>query len=566
MMPGYTDPQGHPQGWTQRQQDSALLEMMRLDRASWDAHYREINSYFLPRSGRWITSDVNDGKKRHQKVIDSTPLRAIRTGAAGLSAGATSPAKQWFQIRAGDPDLAKYHSTRVWCDEATWRVHRVFNKGNTYRAFSNLYHELFAYGTGTSLVVPDHRTVIHHHPMTVGQYFLHIDYRGHVTTFAREFEKTVSELVMEFGLDNCSRRTRQLWEDRQFLSRVVVVHLITPRAFFDPGKLDAKNMAWRSVYYEPGVDEGGPNKVLRESGFRHFPVLAPRWTVTPGDTYGGSPAMECLGDAKELYHLHLGKGQLIDLDLRPPINVPPELKGKLVSLLPGGKNHSVQAASGAGGVKPVFQPQQRLDGLLQNIYDVRDRINQTCFVDMFLMLHQGQDRPQKTATEVAELHSEKLLMLGPVLENLQTEMQEPAVRMAFDALVSNGMMPPPPPELEGAVLEIEFVGMLAQAQKQAGLASIERFTANLLALGQGGKPEVLDVLDGDAWTAEMADILGVPTKLLEDEKEVAAIREARAKQMQAQAQAAAAQQVAGAVRDFAQAGVTTEPQDQFTGL
>jgi len=565
-MPAYMDPPGHPQGWTQRQQDLALLEMMRQDRSSWDAHYRELNEYFMPRSGRWTTSDVNDGKKRHQKVIDSTPLRAIRVGSAGLSAGATSPAKQWFQIRPADPDLAKYHSVRTWCDAATWRVHKVFNRSNTYRAFGHIYRELFTYGTGVSLMAPDRRTVIHHHPMTVGEYFIHTDYRGDVVMFAREFEKTVSEVVMEFGLENCSSQTQRLWKNRQFLTRVLVVHLITPRAVYDPEKLDAPNMPWRSVYFEPGASEDGQDRMLRESGFRRFPVLTPRWVVTPGDTYGGSPAMECLGDAKELYHLHLRKGQILDLDTKPPMNVPPELKGKLVSLLPGGKNHATQAASGTGGVKPVFQPQQRIEGLLQNIYDVRDRINQACYVDLFMMLHQGQDSPQKTATEVAELHAEKLLMLGPVLENLQTEQQEPAVRTAFAELVAAGLMPPPPAELEGQALEIEFVGMLAQAQKQAGLASIERFTANLLTMGQGGKPEVLDMLDGDAWAAEMADILGVPAKLLEDEKEVAAIRAARAKQMQAQAQAAAAQQVAGAVRDFAQAGMATEPQTQFTGL
>ena len=96
-----------------------------------------------------------------------------------------------------------------------------------------------------------------------------------------------------------------------------------------------------------------------------------------------------------------------------------------------------------------------------------------------------------TATEVAERHEEKLLMLGPVLERLNDEMLSPLVRMTFQRALKAGILPPPPPELNMQQLNIKFVSMLAQAQRAIGTNSIDRYVGSLGAVAQF-KPDVLD--------------------------------------------------------------------------
>jgi hypothetical protein len=83
------------------------------------------------------------------------------------------------------------------------------------------------------------------------------------------------------------------------------------------------------------------------------------------------------------------------------------------------------SAGGAGSkIESMFEVKLNLDHLLMDIQDVRTRIRASFYADMFLMLQSDVDT-RKTATEVAELHEEKMLMLGPVLERLHNELLNP---------------------------------------------------------------------------------------------------------------------------------------------
>lgn len=99
------------------------------------------------------------------------------------------------------------------------------------------------------------------------------------------------------------------------------------------------------MYFEKGSSD---DRVLRESGFREFPALCPRWATVGGDIYGNSPAMEALGDIKQLQHEQMRKAMGIDYKTKPPLQVPVQLKNQEVNMLPGGITY-VDAASPTGG-------------------------------------------------------------------------------------------------------------------------------------------------------------------------------------------------------------------------
>ena len=153
----------------------------------------------------------------------------------------------------------------------------------------------------------------------------------------------------------------------------------------------------------------------------------------------------------------------------------------------------------------------------------------------FLMLA-SENRSGITATEVAELHEEKLLMLGPVLERLHNELLNPLVTLTFEECLEAGILPEPPEELQGVQLNIVFISMLAQAQRAISTNATDRFVLGLLTVAKG-KPSVLDKFDEDEWADDYADSLGINPKLIKDSQVVAQVREARAK-----AEAAAQQQ------------------------
>jgi hypothetical protein len=531
---------------------------LKSERASWWSHWKDISDNLLPRSGRFFIQDRDKGWRRHNNIYDSTGTKALRVLAAGMMSGMTSPARPWFRLGTSDPELAKSAAVKIWLDQVTRTMLEIFQKSNTYRAFHQMYEELGAFGTAASIVLPDFSKVIHHYPLTTGEYCIATDYQGRVNTLYREFQKTVHELVAEFGYDTVSPTVRGMYDRGNLDQWITIVHAIEPRTDRDPRMLDSKNMPYSSLYFEVG---GKQDQFLRQSGFKEFPAIVPRWATAGGDIYGNSPGMEALGDIKQLQHEQLRKAQGIDYKTKPPLQVPTSMKNRDIETLPGGISY-VDVAGPNGGIQTAFEVNLDLSHLLADIQDVRGRIQGSFYADLFLMLANQTDS-RMTATEVAERHEEKLLMLGPVLERLQNEMLDPFIEMVFTRMMEAGVVPPPPPELQGQDLNVEFVSMLAQAQRAVGTNSIDRFV-NTLGQVATIKPDVLDKMDSDRWADIYSDMLGVDPQLIVPSEQVALVRQARAEQQQKQQQMEQAQQSSVAVKNLA--GADTSGQNALTDV
>jgi hypothetical protein len=534
-------------------------QALQNERSSWVSHWSEIATYLLPRAGRFLTTQVNSGTKRHNNIYDNTGTRSLRILAAGMMAGMTSPARPWFRLATQDPDMMEFAPVKLWLDKTTRLMREIFNRSNTYRSLHMLYEELGCFGTAATLVLPDFDDVVRHYPLTVGEYALATDSRGEVKTLYREFELTVSQLVQEFGIDNVSSSVREAHTRGNLEDWRRVVHCVEPRIDRDPrlARTDARHKAYRSVYFEQGRTEH--EGFLRDSGFDEFPVLAPRWLVTPGDVYGASPGMEALGDVKQLQHEQLRKAQGIDYLTKPPLQAPAALMGREIDLLPGGITY-VDASNQNGGVRSAFEVRLDLSHLLADIQDVRQRVGQAFYADLFLMLA-NDDRSNITAREIAERHEEKLLMLGPVLERLHDELLSPKIELTFAHILRAGILPPPPPDLQGQDLNIEFVSMLAQAQRAVGTQAVDRLLGTVGAIAQL-KPEVLDKIDADQVVDAYSDMLGVDPSLIVADDKVALIRKARAQQQAAMQRAAAAPEMAKAAASMG--SIKTDEQNAYT--
>ena len=530
-----------------RKQMQQRLAKLETERSTWDSRWVELRDYLMPYSGRRVTDRTpNRGTKPSVVLYDNSPTRAVNTTTAGIMAGASSPARQWFRVVAANPKLAEKHAVRVWQQEVTHAIERLFRRANVYRALHQMYEDLIVFGTAVAVVTDDDKAGMHLHVVPVGEYYLGQDFNGRVNSMYRRFERTVGELVGEFGIENVSERVKSLHAAHSLDEYISVIHVIEPNPKHDPNKLDSKSMAFRSVYYE---ENGHTDQVLREGGFRRFPVLAPRWLVAPGDVYGRSAGMAALPDAKSLQHKHRRYGQAIDYQTMPPTQVPTALKGRELNTLPGGINY-VDAASPQAGVRPLWEVNLNLEHLRASIMDDQQRIASALYADIFLMLTYGGRDSRMTATEVAERHEEKLLMIGPVIERLHNELLDPLVDMAFEMLYEAGEIPTPPEEMLGEDLSIEFVSMLAQAQRAVGVNAVDRFVGSLGAIAQF-KPEVLDKFNPDEWADQQAQMLGIDPKLLVATEDAQALREARAKAQAAKEQAALMEQHASAAQSAA---------------
>lgn len=450
---------------TEKERLLKQLAQLKSERTSFESHWRDLSDFINPRGSRFLTSDVNRDDRRNTKIIDPTGSMAQRILSSGMMSGITSPARPWFKLATPDPDMMDYGPVKVWLEVVQRRMNEVFNKSNLYQSLPVMYASLGTFGTAAMAVLEDDQDVIRTMPFPIGCYYLANSPRGSVDTSFRQFSMTVRQLVQEFGLDNVSSSVQGMWQNGTYETWIEVNHCITPNVNRDTGKMDSKNKPFRSVYFETGGDS---DKLLRESGFDEFPILAPRWEVNGEDVYASScPGMLALGQVKALQVEQKRKAQLIDKATNPPMVAPASLKTQRVSLLPGDVTY-LDVLSGQDGFKPAYLVNPNTADLLADIQDTRQTINSAYFVDLFMMLQNINTRSMPVEA-VIEMKEEKLLMLGPVLERLNDEALNPLIDRVFSIMARKNMLPPPPDVMQGMPLRIEYISVMAQAQKSIGL-------------------------------------------------------------------------------------------------
>lgn len=500
------------------------------DRSSFEPHWRELSDFINPRGSRFLVTDVNRDDRRNTKIVDPTATLSARTLSSGMMSGITSPARPWFKLATPDPDMMDYGPVKLWLEVVQRRMNEVFNKSNLYQSLPLLYASLGNYSTGAMAVLDDDSDVIRTMMFPIGSYYMANSARGSVDTCFRKFSMTVRQLVMEFGMKNVSTSVKSLWDAGNYESWIEVIHAVYPNIDRDTAKLNSKNKPVKSVYYEVGGDS---DKVLRESGFDEFPIMAPRWEVNGEDVYGSScPGMIALGQVKALQLEQKRKSQLIDKATNPPMVGPSSLKNQRVSLLPGDITY-IDQVTGQDGFKPAYLVNPNTADLLADIQDTRQIINSAYFVDLFMMLQNINTRSMPVEA-VIEMKEEKLLMLGPVLERLNDECLNPLIDRTFSIMARKNLLPPPPDVLQGMLLRIEYISVMAQAQKSIGLSSLSSTVGFIGQLAALGKTEALDKLDADQAIDAFAEMSGSSPTVIVPQEQVEQIRQQRAQQQQQQ--------------------------------
>jgi hypothetical protein len=504
------------------------LSQLETARSSYDSHWKELCEFILPNSGRFLTSEVAKNK-RNTKIVDPTGGLASRTLESGMLSGITSPTRPWFSLSTPNKQLMDSWPVKMWLTQVVGLMNDVMNKSNWYQSLTVLYRSLGTFATGAISILEDDEDVIRTHVFPIGSYYVSNSDRLQVDTVFRKFSMTCRQLVNQFGLDNVSASVKSAWESKSYEQYFEVVHAVLPNTDRDTGKLNSKNKRYSSVYFETG---GDGDKLLSEAGFDEMPILVPRWDINGEDAYGSScPGILALGCIKALQLQQKRKDQAIDKLVNPPMMAPSSLRNERISLLPG----DVSYYNGAGdqaGFKPIYEINPRVNELLASIQDSRQITDECYFVPLFNMFSQINTRSMPTEA-VTELRDEKMLQLGPVLERLNDEFLDPAIDRIFNIMLRRGMLPPPPEELQGQPLRVEYTSVMAQAQKAVGIGSIERFVGFIGNMSQLF-PAARDKLDVDNTIDEYGDMLGVPATITKSDEQVQAERQAQAQQAQAQ--------------------------------
>ena len=509
-------------------------EKLEGQRQNWETHWQEVADYMQPRKAD-VTKQRARGDKRMEQVFDSSPIQAVELLSASLHGMLTNPSTPWFTLRFKDEEIENEDEAKLWLEASTDAMYTAFNRSNFQQEIFELYHDLITFGTAAMFIEEDDEDIIKFSTRHINEVFIAENDKGRIDTIYRRFKISARAAMQKFG-EAVSSDVQSAFKKDPY-KEVEILHAVYPRTDFNPNKKDKKNMPFESVYIE--FKNGNE---LSVSGFREFPFVVPRYLKASNEIYGRSPAMTALPDVKMLNEMVKTTIKAAQKQVDPPLLVPDDGFLLPVRTVPGGLNFYRSGTRdrieplniGANNPLGLNMEEQRRDAIRAVFY-----VNQ-------LQLQQG---PQMTATEVIQRNEEKMRLLGPVLGRLQSELLKPLIDRVFAILLRNDMLPPAPEFLSGRDIEIEYVSPLAKAQKSSELQSIMR-AIEILGSMQNIAP-VFDYVNFDNLVKHLADIVGMPQKLLKSQNQVNAEREQAAAQAAEQQQMAQMQQVAQAGGDIA---------------
>jgi hypothetical protein len=533
---------------------------------NFDSNNKEICDFVYPNAKRFITGNDKHDRTAMKKVLFNNGKKSLEILASGMLSGTCSPSRVWFDLGVDKNNVAEDQNFKTALQALKDAVVSELSKSNFYRVMHQIFKQEGAFGTACALIdnfdeedkdAPALDLIL----VPFGQYALRADYKNRVDGIYRKLSMNTSDIIRKFGEDGYNKQglpqkiKDAIKEKKSDMFTVFHVLEKTPLEQMVEGEQILKKN-YSSYYFLEGEKE----TFLDISGFDSMPAITPRWDVLGDDVYGESPASLSIGDMREAQKVRLLMLEGTERSINPPILLPTTMKDQSNRLVPRGVlYYEPDVVNESASVQGVNALNVRVDytGVTAQFQDAINRIESAFYKDIFLMLD-GFDQRQMTATEVAERKNEKMLMLGSVLERQTDEALRPAIQAIIDRILTNPNLATRYPDIVEAFKEnsdseyqIQFVSILAQAQKASGSANLERGTQFLLGIANANQDVSLS-LNLEALIRHYIEMNSLPPDIVKTDEEVQQIKQQMAQQQQAQQQAELASKQAQALQQGSQ--------------
>lgn len=519
-------------------------------RAPFEQDWRMCAAYCLPRHySQWQSQGPSPYTANNQSTkrfaYDNTGVRSLPKFVSILNRIMTPDNMRWQRLAASDPYLMKSYNVRTYFDNLTDELfkRRYAPRARFVQAQGEVYASIGVYGMGPKAITWRKQTPLDreggfaYKAWPLKDVFILTDDAGNVVMIFRRFYLNARQWKIKFPNETppkslASELSKPVPNETAFFE---FVHVMCERNDYDANAIDARRHPVSSSYIcVPDAEYVG-----KEAGFRSFPLLTPRNFTEPGETYPYSPARQALpalGGVSAMKKTVLKQGQKA---VDPPIlaNDDGVLSGR-VDMRPGHVNYGGIDAQGRkliGTLDNVgnFQVAEKL------LSDERHDIEDSFLVTVFQILSESSEM---TATEVVERIAQQAALISPVMGRLNSEDLGPGTEREIDLLAENGIltakygleMPPELAEANGAY-KIIHSSPLAKGQHTEDVAGFMRWLEMSLNYAQITKdPKALDWVNFDTASPEIAEILSVRTRWVNDTKAVEIIRKDRGSQQQTQ--------------------------------
>jgi len=522
-------------------------ERMRQQRVYFEKVWQDIADRIIPRKADFkrqrgkITEPK--GERRTEKIFDAAPALALDRFAAAMHSLVTPRNQQWHSLRPMQPALAEDDEVKGYLEE----VNKLLFSARYSANFDNQVHECYfdsgAFGNMAMFIGDRLGRSLYYRTVPIDQLFFMENEYGIVDLVHREFPMTARQAAQKFGLDHLPMPIKDAAEKRPE-QEFWFVHCVKPREDADVSRKDYRGMAFASYFI--AVDS---REIVGEGGYRSFPYAVSRYAVTSGEVYGRGPAQLILPDVMMLNEMNRTTIQAAQLAVLPPLLAHRDGILDAIRMTPAAINYGGVDDNGRQMIQPLTTGSRPEIGL-ELMDQKRALINDAFWNTLFQIL---VDTPSMTATEAMLRAQEKGALLAPTASRIEAEFLNPMVEREMDILAAAGVLPPMPEKLmeAGGLFEVEYTSPLERARRVEEGVSILRTFEQLAPLAQIAGPTVFKRFNFDEAAKVLADVNGVPAKIMYSDEEMEEINAQEAQQAELASILQAAPVAASAAKDLA---------------
>lgn len=549
---------------------AARLRDLEQEKQPWLNHYQSLAEIFLSRKADF-TRAGNLGEFLQDNIFDNTPQFAAYVFASVCLSMLWPDAARTFNIVPA-PQLAGQPGVEAYFKAVTAKMHASMDRPEAGFQLALMEHFLDQGVFGTSGVATlegedDQSLPVVYEAWDVKSMYISENARGYIDTVFLKLEKTVRQLVEEYGQDRkpgdkVSAKVQELYDDKKYDEKVEVVKVLEPKTPV-PGKRGVLAMPWRSCH----IDMTN-RTIMRESGFEEMPVAVARMLKRAGEVQGRSFGMVALPAAINLNNLSEGIIVATEKQLSPPLGVLDDgrLGGTTIDTSADGLT-VINTAGRPFGEKPIF-PLFTV-GEMNSSKDLKEQliseIMQAFMLDRLLDLN---NKTMMTAYETSVRNRLRGESTGSIFARQIMEVLSPTIKRTFNIHYRKGYFGDfpgvdrnapgsvqrrlwtqiggkddmvVPDVIRKAVLagldiyDIEYISpaqRFMQAEKLQGLMTSMDAKMAVAAV----RPDILDGTDLDLWARDIDKFSGAPNT---SQRTMDAIKVLRAEMAERQNMAAA---------------------------
>jgi hypothetical protein len=536
------------------------LDAMKIDRAGFEYIWNLIQAYVQPRRGS-VYGEETPGQHNGQKIYNSAPEMAANRMVAALNSMLTNVSSIWFNLEVVDTRNMTQQYIKIYAqklEELERGLRRLVESTNFYIEIPEFYSDLVSIGTAclysARSSLPD--SPFYYSTRHMKEIFLDENELGLVNTVFRLTQMTTRELVEDPRFEGKlpDMVTEGIENQDHMNKKWNVLHATLPRtaADFSQNVLKlATKKPWASYWV---LEEA--KKVIYEGGYDEFPYVVVRWRKTVGEKYGRSPAWMALADIMTLNEMEKTLLNIAQLTARPPMDVPERSYLNSFEMIPGymnirrfGTQDRVEAIDVGGNVPVGEEMCARKIEAVENAFLANN-------------LHLI-DKREMTAAEVRQRTAENMRILGPTFSRLELEFLPVWFKRLMGlARRTTDLFENIDRDLETDNLRVRYSSPIAKSQRRHEVEAIEHLVGIVNTWSvEGQQPELQDELNKERAIQAIADLIGAPKEVLNDEKEKEILKQQREQDAKMQRDAVAAETAGSqgaAAKSMAEAAATIQ--------